>query len=278
MIAFDNNGDLVQSLTRPRVYLDHWAVVKFARSSPLQQRFLAGLNNSGGTWMFSVENLNEFMTVTDQAQLEGVERLLTRALPSLALVDFRQNVTGTAFHPEGPRYSRTWMFEEVARRIRAQGGRHGLHGFVLDNSRSPLRQEMLDIRANIARRVMEMVSSGDSRKLAKKFRPLADIRPEETFMKELMRCVVIDQKSKFIANDASDLLHAATASLECDFVLLDKAWADRVDRVRKRFRDSGRTEYIARPFAEPSLDQFFVEIGKPLPQHDPNRASPLYGS
>ena len=54
-----------QTLKKPVVYLDHWAVRLFSDDEPMQNRFLSALHKSGGTWLFSNANVYEFTAMTD---------------------------------------------------------------------------------------------------------------------------------------------------------------------------------------------------------------------
>ena len=80
---------LKQAITRPAVYLDHWAIRKFAGDSKLAMRFTAALKASQGTWAVSLLNLIEFIKMTDERQAAQFEELLEQVLPNIFFIDFQ---------------------------------------------------------------------------------------------------------------------------------------------------------------------------------------------
>jgi hypothetical protein len=78
---------LSQSLVRPVVYLDHWAIRLFSQDMALQNRFITALHRSGGTWLFSTANLMEFTAMSDLEQAARGEALLLRVIPHLHVAD-----------------------------------------------------------------------------------------------------------------------------------------------------------------------------------------------
>lgn len=96
-----------QSLARPVVYLDHWAVRLFSEDESYQDRFVRALQRSGGTWLFAIANLFEFTAMTDLNQAKATERLLSRILPALHAADTTLDrgyflVEGAPAHPDAP--------------------------------------------------------------------------------------------------------------------------------------------------------------------------------
>ena len=54
--------------------------------------------------------------------------------------------------------------------------------------------------------------------------------------RELVRALLVDNRTKITRNHAIDLLHAVVPVAYCDLVLLDKHWETQVDRVRSRLK------------------------------------------
>src|SRR5450759_509434 len=77
-----------QVMTHPAVYLDHWAIMKFAGEPKLAMRFTAALKASQGTWAVSLLNLMEFIKMTDESQTVQFEELIEQALPNIFFIDF----------------------------------------------------------------------------------------------------------------------------------------------------------------------------------------------
>lgn len=74
---------LRQTLERPAIYLDHWAVRRFSVDAALQDRLVAALHRAEGTWLFSSINLMEFIAMNDIHSAEAVEAMMIRVLPRL---------------------------------------------------------------------------------------------------------------------------------------------------------------------------------------------------
>ena len=51
-------------------------------------------------------------------------------------------------------------------------------------------------------------------------------------LRELVRSLLVDPKTKMTRNHAIDLFHAVVPAAYCDLVLLDKHWETQVGRVR----------------------------------------------
>src|SRR5262249_47318897 len=80
---------------------------------------------------------------------------------------------------------------------------------------------------------------------------------------ELVRALSEDKRTKITRNDVDDLFHAVVPLAYCDFVLLDKSWEDKVERIRKRLKAAGRSVPIARVFSgkENGIERFLCELG-----------------
>jgi hypothetical protein len=84
--AEEGPGLLIQHVV-PMVYLDHWALRKFADDSELRSRFVAALRGRGGTLTLSWLNLGEFATVSDLGQRRAAEAFVEAVLPSIFCID-----------------------------------------------------------------------------------------------------------------------------------------------------------------------------------------------
>src|ERR1035437_6993004 len=79
---------VLQTFVPPVVYLDQWALMKFAEVPNLEQRFISIINASGGTLAVSWANLFEFVGVNDKRHAADVERMLESILPQLYCIEF----------------------------------------------------------------------------------------------------------------------------------------------------------------------------------------------
>jgi hypothetical protein len=77
-----------------------------------------------------------------------------------------------------------------------------------------------------------------------------DTRPRTlVILGELMRGFLMDPAAPISDNDVVDMLHAAMPINCCDYVLLDGAWAERVDKMKRRIAKVGSTMPLAKCFS-----------------------------
>ncbi len=92
---------------------------------------------------------------------------------------------------------------------------------------------------------------------------LPDARRPRTvvIMVELMRGFVLDQNAELTLNDCIDFLHALQVN-SCDFVLLDRAWQNRVEEMMRRILQSDPQMEIARCYSRENngLERFLVDL------------------
>lgn len=262
---------VTQRLLRPVVYLDHWAVRLFAVDPPLQERFVAALHRSRGTWLFSVANLFEFTVMTDLSQAEAAELLLLRAMPAVHVADTTLDrgyllAAGAPPHPDAP--DNNWLLADLAERARIAGGVWNTHRFVQDaiNHRDELRPLFEVMKTEVSGAVMALTQNPKENANAKKFSPEAGMTLRDALFQELLREPHVNPAYTFDENDAVDLIHAAPAAVVCDFALLDARWCHKVESAAKRLRKGGVTGRIARCFSRKTVLDFLsaLEAVKPI--------------
>lgn len=64
-----------------------------------------------------------------------------------------------------------------------------------------------------------------------------------------MRGFYLDPAALISDNDVVDMLHAAMPINCCDYVLLDRAWTERVEKMKQRIAKVGSTMQIAKCFS-----------------------------
>jgi len=266
-VSTDDKGGLHlhQRLTRPVVFLDHWAIRTFAEDVPLQARFIAALHGSGGTWLFSAANLFEFVAMTDLQQAEAAETLLLRAMPAVHVADTTMDkgylfADGAPPHPEAP--DEHWMLKDLAERAQIAGGTLNTRRFVSDAiaHRDRLLPIFVDMKASIAEAVMAIVDDPQKNANAKKFTPSPGMTLRDALFQELVRDPHIDPNYRFDENDAVDLIHALPAASVCDLVLLDARWCHKVNSATRRLREAGVKGKIARCFSRKTLPDFLATL------------------
>lgn len=256
-----------QTLTRPLVYLDHWAVRLFADDKPLANRFISALHATGGTWVFSQVNLFEFVAMRDVATARRVEALIAEAFPHFYVLDtidetdyFLKHQPGEPRHPDAP--DEHWILVDLGERAMISGGNFNTHRFVSDaithaDVLLPLFDQMKQDIVEAVAVARDKVLSNQDRK---EFVPRPGMRLKEIFRDELLLEPEAREGQIFRENDATDLVHALPACLLCDMVLLDSAWCYKVKVATKRIRKAGIKGRLARCFSPRDVAEFIGEL------------------
>lgn len=261
----DGGYRLRQTLVRPVVYLDHWAIRLFSDDAALQHRFLDALHGAGGTWLFSTANLMEFTAMTDLEQAARGEQLLQRAMPSLYVADTTLDKgfllpEGAPDHPEAP--DKHWVLKDLADRAALVGGAWNTHRFLQDaiNHQDILRPLFDELKAGVSHAVMSMTQDAVRHAYAKKFKPTPGMTLRDALQRELIRDPHIDANFVFNDHDAMDLIHAVPAAVVCDLILLDAGWCHKIERATKRLQKGGVTGKLATCYSKKSVADFLTAL------------------
>ena len=244
-----------QRLVSPAVYLDHWALREISESEDLSGRFSRALEQCGGTLALSWANLIDFTKITREGQLRLTEAFIDSNIPRVffleaapTIVIGRENellqgtVASLAPHSDNEFFkivlnSRTATVKPFAARDLFEGLRGEL---------GALGEEFADefvSSVSMQRRRVTVDPSLKSR-LQWKRGPTTP-RATRLINRELLRGLVLDQGRSITRQDAIDFFHAVVPVAYCDVVLLDKHWADKIERVWHRFS----AEAIGAPLA-----------------------------
>lgn len=261
----DGGYRLTQTLVRPVVYLDHWAIRLFSDDAPLRERFLDALHKSGGTWLFSTANLMEFTAMTDLQQAARGEQLLQRAMPSLYVADTTLDkgfllLAGAPEHPEAP--DKHWLLTDLANRAAIAGGAWNMHRFLQDaiSYQGLLLPLFNDLKSQVSHAVMSLTQDEKRHAHALKFRPTPGMTLREALQQELIRDPHVDANFVFDDHDAMDLIHAVPAAVVCDLILLDAGWCHKVERAAKRLHKGGVTGKLAACYSRKSIASFLTAL------------------
>lgn len=279
------NGPSVKpSFDAPTVYLDHWAMRLFSDDHVLQDRFVAALMAKRGTILLSEVSLYEFVVASDSKHCIGAEAFLERVLPNIFFTDFDLRRILERERKESDNARRFWPPADLTQLKffveRAQTANLGftMHGLIqtLHTNRSSLlpsfdrlKQQLLDGLEN-ARGDFAYVRK------ARNVQPSNDRTRTFVIIGELMRGFNLDPNAPIAKNDAIDLLHAAMPINCCDYVLLDNAWAERVEKMKQRIVKSSMNMPLAKCFSQRNsgIEAFLkdleafnkdVQIGPPIP-------------
>lgn len=250
----DGTISVEQTLTKPTVYLDHWALRKFSDDLGLQDRFVAALHASRGCLLFTVQNIIEFSPMTDVASAIRTEHLLDRVLPHLFVVD---SSLQAGFLLPAVAYTddlvpwHDWLLKAFGQRWFTHGERLTAEGVLQEIVRHGrgLEEEFRRTNQAIAQMILAQRADPAQMKKARAFRPQAGSSLRNTVMSEIVRDTHLNSRASFLPNDASDMVHAIPAAVICELAMLDRKWCDKIEKVRQRFKSHGITNSIARVYS-----------------------------
>jgi hypothetical protein len=245
---------LRQTMLRPVVYLDHWAVRMFADELPLQERFIRGLHKAGGTLLFSGHNLNEFCTMTDVASARRAEEFLNRILPAFYIADFTLDpgfASVDAAEP-GDHPGAFWLLQELGEACVRNGNTLTLDRMITDvvRHRDRIEPAFREMTEHVAEKIMSLKNDAQAILEAQAYAPKPGMKLRSMLLAEFMRDTHLNPDAVFTPNDASDLVHTVPSVVICDLVMLDSRWRDKVQKAARRLRRGGVTHALAKPFSK----------------------------
>lgn len=253
-LLLDGTISVEQVLTKPTVYLDHWAIRKFSDEGSLQDRFVSSIHASRGCMLFTVQNMVEFSGMSDLSAAVRTEKFLDRVLPHLFVVDAALQA---GFMLPAEAYAddlvpwHDWLLKAFGQRWFTHGKRLTADGILQEivQQRQKLAAEFLRSNHLIAAAIVALRSDPLQVEKARTFRPVTGKSLRNTVMAEIMRDTHLNPRASFSANDASDMVHAVPAAVMCELALLDSKWCDKIEKVRQRFKTHNITNPIARVYS-----------------------------
>ncbi|AMC34020.1 hypothetical protein [Janthinobacterium sp. B9-8] len=244
-----------QSFISPTVYLDHWAIRLFSEDIALQNRFVSALNNKKGTLLISTFSLSEFSSSNNSRHAIDAESFIERLLPNIFLTDFALNKIIDRERAETNNIKRFWPPADLPQLIfLIQNSPHNkltFSGFI--TLAHIYRDEILEEQRALVLQIKEKIemcrSSPSSIKQAKNNKPDNNLPRTIIILDELLRGYYLDLTAPITNNDIIDLLHAMIPINCCDFVLLDGAWEQRVQRMKHRIANAGLDLPLAECFS-----------------------------
>lgn len=256
---------VTQKLTKPVIYLDHWAVRMFSEDEMLQKQFVAALHRASGTWLFSQLNLFEFVAMTDFEQAAAAEALLKRVLPNLHVADMSIDrgyllEKGAPPHPDAP--DENWILKDLGARAQIAGGAWNTHDFLTDciTHRKELLPLLDQLKQSSVDALKAMTEDSTKVALAKKFTPTAGMDARDALAKELLREPMLNDKFKFDGHHAMDLLHTLGSAMVCDYALLDGGWRHKLESASKRLRDGGVVGSLPKAYDKKMVPDFLSNL------------------
>lgn len=269
----NNELELVQWDVSPTVYLDHWALRRFSESSTLAARLTAALKSRNGTLALSVLNLAEFTKVTMEEQARKAESLVEAILPRVFFLDFepfavisRENELLAGGLPTPPHADLEFLRMFVQLKPRSLGPFTACNLFKAVQY-SHLAERLDRLADTIVNRIEALRGKLDTDEAFQSTirHPPSGLqiqRGTRFVLRELVRSLLVDKRTKITRNHAIDLLHAVVPVAYCDLVLLDKHWETQVDRVRSRLNEAGISVPVGRVFSGKAngIDRFLCEL------------------
>jgi hypothetical protein len=241
----------------------------FAEDRALQDRLVTDIRAKGGTFVLSTSSFGEFAAPADPRHSRQAEEFIDRVMPRVFLTDQRLN---EALAQEGAQpdnrvrfspSSDTRQLRLLVQRCLDAGRPLSIHGFIgLARDWAPQIGAQL---ADLTRRYREGFERArqDAAYRQRARNALPDARRPRTMviMGELMRGFALDQNAELTQNDCIDFMHAMHVN-SCDFVLLDRAWQNRVEEMRRRISQSDPQMEIARSYSrgDNGLERFLVDL------------------
>ena len=269
---FELNGanHVRQSFDSPTVYLDHWAMRLFSDDQQLQDRFVGTLMAAGGTLLLSNLSFSEFAKATDPRHCTAAEAFLERLLPNIYLTDFaldkvlereqREPDNQRRFWPPSDLPSLKFLVERsglIVPRLTMQG-----YVALAHEGRDRVSASVATMAESVAQGLVE--ARGDLSYVSRaKTTPPSDKRPRTLLiLGELMRGFNLDPNARFEGNDVIDLLHAAMPLNCCDFVLLDGAWSERVQKMKRRVAKNAMRMPMANVYSQRAngVEHFLADL------------------
>lgn len=263
----DGRALLVESLGRPIVYLDNWALNDIALDVSYRETFVSTMKAKKGTLRLSVSNLNELMKQADRQQISAILEMIDSIDAGFINTNFvdvvtRENSSLRREVHENPsqevglildyllaqNWPESWAMSDVIRT-------------VLDNSSGDQMRESWDQFAVRMQRLLSSVRSDSkymrksnerantTRKKGKEYD-----RPTRELFQIVFNFVLQNVEMRMSSKEWHDFFHAIVPAAYCDLVLLDKRWATFISQTGLKFPD------VAFVFDKKSIERFFSTL------------------
>lgn len=255
---------LVESLGRPIVYLDNWALNDIALDVACRDRFVSTLNGRKGTLRLSISNLIELMKQTDRRQIDTILQMIDSVDAGFINTNFvdvinrenallrgeaagnpSQELTLVQTHLLAQNWPETWAMSDVIRT-------------ALDCTSGTQMRERWDqfsIRMEgflgAVRKDRHYMSKSKARTRETRNKGKDHDRPTRELFVLGFDFILQNESMKMNSNEWHDFFHAIVPVSYCDIVLLDKRWATFLYQTDLQFPDA------AFVFDKKSIDGFF---------------------
>ena len=263
----DDGSTLVESLGRPTVYLDNWALNDLALDASLKERFVNIMKARGGTLRLSVSNLVELMKQADRQQISAILEMIDSVDAGFININFtdvvrRENgiLLGEVHEDPSQEVERIWTYL-LSRNWPESWVMSDVIRTVLDNSSGEQMRESWDQFALRMQSFLNSVRSdsnymSQSKERAKTTRKKGKEydKPTRELIQLGFNFVLQNTDMRMSSNEWHDFFHTIVPVAYCDLVLLDKRWATFISQTGFKFPD------VAFVFDKKSIEEFFIAL------------------
>jgi len=263
----DGRKLLIETLGRPIVYLDNWAINDISLNLTFRQRFIDIMKKRQGTLRISVSNIVELLKQTDTEQIETILNLINSVDTGLINTNFQEVITieneilnnsvdeNPSNHLDliriyllAQNWPEQWSVSEFIRSVLQNSSEKQ---FTENWGQFANRMESFlnAIRAEKGYIEKSKIRSAATRRAGKKY----DRGTRELFQLGF-DFVVQNQDMTMSSNEWHDFFHLIVPVAYCDIVLLDKRWTTFVSQTKFSYPD------IAFVFNRKTIEDFFHKL------------------
>jgi len=271
-LDMDSNGQpiKIQEITSPNIYLDLCAFMDIATKSNYRDKFKAALFNKRGTLLFSWIHLLELSDVSDKEQLKSYVSFLDSLIENLGFIDVvpaaviakeNQKLQGDN-NVKPPMDERFLSFFDTVI-MNTKSIKPLSFDWLLTNLNHPViieYKKVFHLKFNSC-----LADSQKKKKKDKRYEarieavarginlPVATRYIEDDILKSFLR-----EGKKLSPNSWRDFYHTVVPVAYCDYVLLDRGFANKAKSTIARLRRNNYTAPMAKVFSK--IDEFFVDF------------------
>lgn len=263
----DGSTQLVESLGRPIVYLDNWALNDIALDAACKERFVSTMKSRKGTLRLSVSNLVELMKQADRQQISAILEMIDSVDAGFININFievveRENGILRGEIHENPsqevrlicdyllarNWPEPWVMSDVIRSV--------VNNSSGDKMRDSWDQFAVKMKAFLSsvRSDSKYMSQSEERAKTTRTKGKEYDRPTRELIQLGFNFVLQNAEMKMISNEWHDFFHSIVPVAYCDLVLLDKRWATFICQTSFDFPN------IAFVFDKKSIGGFFSAL------------------
>jgi hypothetical protein len=271
-----------QAATRPLVYLDQWAWMRLARTPAEAKLFVDSLKERDGCLAVSEMNRLELAFVGDLDRLRACEDLIRKLLPNVCFIEYDPAAVTREENAilDGRSLSAPFLSDRLVNQY-VEHPRVGVDPldpelFFLSLRLPGTPDGLKEAKLLLAKRLREAIDTARSqyasnpsakKEIRRGATGKAVMHPTRYVFESCIYGIIKDRLNLEDANHTIDFFHAVVPLSYCDFVLLDKAWAERARQVQAELEKKGLLTHRATVVSErsagdlPSMIRAFTLTG-----------------